>query len=123
MASTCYCVKHPGRCGELDDIDYCDICPADPFNPKTIKFTFEDSAYDSHAAWKDVIKATSTQIGGDHYRNNAIQPIDYIMGNGLDFCEGNVVKYVTRWKHKGGVEDLKKARQYLDFIIERENGK
>ena len=40
------------------------------------------------------------------------------MANELDFCEGNVVKYVTRWKFKNGVEDLKKARQYLDFLIE-----
>lgn len=120
MASTCYCVKRPGLCG---DPDYCSICPIDPDEPKTIKFTYEDSAYDSHAAWQKVIKATDTQIGGSHYKRNAIQPIDYIMANGLDFCEGNVVKYVSRWKHKGGIEDLKKARQYIDFIIEREQGK
>lgn len=58
------------------------------------------------------------QIGGDHYSGQGIQPIDYILANELDFCEGNVVKYVTRWKFKNGVEDLKKARQYLDFLIE-----
>jgi hypothetical protein len=58
------------------------------------------------------------QVGGDHYSGQGIQPIDYIMANELDFCEGNVVKYVTRWKFKNGVEDLKKARQYLDFLIE-----
>ena len=42
------------------------------------------------------------------------------MANGLDFCEGNVIKYVSRWKQKGGVADLHKARQYLDFIIKNE---
>lgn len=60
----------------------------------------------------------SYQIGGSHYSGQNIQPIDYIMSNELDFCEGNVVKYVTRWKFKNGVEDLKKARHYLDFLIE-----
>ena len=62
--------------------------------------------------------STSYQIGGDHYKGQNIQPIEYIMANELDFCEGNVVKYVTRWKFKNGIEDLKKARQYLDFLIE-----
>lgn len=67
--------------------------------------------------------STSYQIGGDHYKGRAIQPIDYILANELDFCEGNVVKYVTRWRFKNGVEDLKKARQYLDFMIEEEESK
>jgi hypothetical protein len=57
------------------------------------------------------------QIGGEHYKLQGIQPIDYIMANELDFCEGNVVKYVTRWRYKNGVQDLKKARHYLDFLI------
>jgi hypothetical protein len=57
------------------------------------------------------------QIGGNHYTTQEIQPIDYILANELDFCEGNVVKYVTRWRYKNGVQDLKKARHYLDFLI------
>jgi hypothetical protein len=60
------------------------------------------------------------QIGGEHYKGQGIQPIDYIMANELDFCEGNVVKYVTRWRYKNGVQDLKKARHYLDFLIAAE---
>lgn len=67
--------------------------------------------------------AESRQVGGTHYQSKAIQPIDYIMANSLDFCEGNVVKYVTRYRDKGGIEDLKKARHYLDFLIEREEKK
>jgi hypothetical protein len=62
--------------------------------------------------------ALDTQVGGDHYRKMGIQPIEYIFRNGLGFAEGNVVKYVTRWKDKGGVEDLRKARHYLDLLIE-----
>lgn len=57
------------------------------------------------------------QVGGDHYKKRAIQPIEYIMANNLGFCEGNVVKYVTRWKDKNGIEDLEKAKQYLQFLI------
>lgn len=61
--------------------------------------------------------ANTRQVAGDHYIQ-PIQPWDYIAANGLDFFEGNIVKYVTRWKKKGGVEDLQKARHYLDKLIE-----
>ena len=53
----------------------------------------------------------------------AIQPIEYITKNELDFLEGNVIKYVSRYQHKGGVNDLLKARTYIDFLIEREKGR
>jgi len=55
-----------------------------------------------------------------HYNQGNIEPIDYIVANKLTYCEGNVVKYISRWRHKGGVEDLKKAKQYIDFIIDKE---
>jgi hypothetical protein len=51
------------------------------------------------------------------------QPWDYIAANGLGFFEGNVVKYVTRWRSKGGLEDLYKARHYIDKLIELNEGK
>lgn len=57
------------------------------------------------------------QVGGDHYQGNAIQPIEYILANGLDFCQGNVIKLVTRFRVKGGIEDLEKAKHYIDFMI------
>ena len=59
------------------------------------------------------------QVGGTHYQHLAIEPIDYILANELDFCEGNVVKYVSRWKSKGGIQDLRKAAQNIEFLIER----
>jgi hypothetical protein len=65
------------------------------------------------------MSANDKQMGGSHYLK-AIQPWDYIAANGLDFFEGNIVKYVTRWRQKGGVEDLRKARHYLDKLIELE---
>lgn len=66
--------------------------------------------------------ALHQQVGGDHYRDLAMQPIEYIHRNGLGYVEGAVVKYVTRWRRKGGIEDLKKARHMLDLLIEMESG-
>ena len=57
------------------------------------------------------------QIGGSHYKDLEIPTIDYILGNQLGYAEGNVVKYVSRWRDKGGIEDLRKAKQYIDFLI------
>ena len=63
--------------------------------------------------------ALSVQVGGDHYRNLKIQPIEYILANGLGFCEGNVVKYITRYKHKGqAIEDLDKVIHYVELLKE-----
>ena len=62
--------------------------------------------------------ANDTQVNGTHYKNKAIQPWDFIAGNGMGYLEGNVVKYVSRWKEKNGLDDLRKARHYLDKLIE-----
>lgn len=67
--------------------------------------------------------ALESQVGGGHYKSKGIQPWEYITANSLGFFEGNVVKYVTRYKDKSGVEDLKKARHYLDYLIELEESK
>lgn len=67
------------------------------------------------------MNALETQVGGDHYKKKAIQPVEYIHANGLGFCEGNVIKYVTRWRDKNGVKDLEKARHYLDILIQLES--
>lgn len=66
------------------------------------------------------MNALEVQVGGNHYKDKAIQPVEYIHANGLGFCEGNIVKYVSRWKEKGGVADLEKARHYLDILIQLE---
>lgn len=63
-------------------------------------------------------QANDNQVGGTHYINKAIQPWDYIVINELGYLEGNIVKYVSRWKDKDGIEDLRKARHYLDKLIE-----
>ena len=63
----------------------------------------------------------STQIGGSHYKDLKIQPIEYIHANGIGFAEGCAIKYLTRWRAKGGVEDLRKARHFIDLLIEMES--
>ena len=64
--------------------------------------------------------ANKLQVGGTHYKNKTIQPWDYIAANELGYFEGNIVKYISRWKDKGGVDDLKKAQHYLTKLIENE---
>jgi hypothetical protein len=64
--------------------------------------------------------ALDHQEGGNHYKKLKIQPVEYIHANGLGFCEGSVVKYITRWRDKGGIHDLKKARHFIDLLIEME---
>lgn len=63
------------------------------------------------------------QVGGEHYKTMAIQPVEFILANGIHFVEGNVIKYVARWRKKNGVDDLKKARHFLDMLIEHEERK
>jgi hypothetical protein len=67
--------------------------------------------------------ALSVQEGGDHYKKLAIQPVEYIYLNGIPFMEGSIIKYVTRWRDKGGIADLKKARHFLDILIQFEEEK
>jgi hypothetical protein len=60
------------------------------------------------------------QVGGEHYKDMAIQPVEFIHANGIGYMEGNVIKYVTRWRKKNGLADLQKARHYIDLLIEME---
>jgi hypothetical protein len=64
--------------------------------------------------------AKKRQVGGSHYIDNAIQPIEYILANKLGFCEANIVKYITRHKHKhkDGIEDLDKVIHYAELLKE-----
>lgn len=64
----------------------------------------------------------STQVGGDHYAKYPIQPIEYIQANRLDFAQGNIVKLATRFRDKGGAEDLRKIKQYAEILLALEYG-
>jgi hypothetical protein len=69
----------------------------------------------------DVMKTPlQTQVGGQHYKDMAIQPLEYIHKNGIPFLEGNAIKYLSRWRKKGGIQDLEKARHMVDMLIQLE---
>jgi hypothetical protein len=69
------------------------------------------------------MSANDEQHGGIHYKGNAIQPWDYIAANNLGYFEGSAIKYLSRWKDKGGIEDLRKARHFVEKLIEIELAK
>ena len=77
--------------------------------------TFDDEFGDIEA-----FSAMYTQVGGDHYSKRAIQPIEFIAANDLNFMEGSIVKYIVRWRDKGGFQDLEKIKQYVDLLIKME---
>ncbi len=66
------------------------------------------------------MSALEKQVSGDHYKSLKIQPIEFIHANGIPFAEGSVIKYVTRWRDKGGLADLEKAKHFLEILIELE---
>lgn len=63
---------------------------------------------------------TGLQVGGLHYKKMPIQPVEFVHANGIPFIEGCVIKYVCRWRGKGGLEDLRKAKHFIDILIELE---
>ena len=116
MTSRIDVIGQNGNTGEhySNNIDYIYECTAE----------FTKEAWMNLSTLKEKMKNNplSTQVGGNHYTKMAIQPVEYILANGIGFCEGNVIKYVSRWKAKGGIEDLKKARHFIDMLIEHEEG-
>ena len=68
------------------------------------------------------IKASNRQVGGDHYRSS-MECWDYIISNNLGYLEGTAIKYLTRWRKKNGIEDLKKAIHFIEKLIEVEEKK
>ena len=74
-------------------------------------------------AEEQMIKASDKQIGGSHYKDFKIMPIEYITQNKLDFCEGNIVKYISRHEKKNGAEDIRKVIHYAELILEQKYGK
>lgn len=67
--------------------------------------------------------ALDVQIGGAHYKSMPIQPMEFSMANGMDACQHTIIKYVARFRAKGGIQDLEKARHVLDMLIEFEQKK
>lgn len=74
-------------------------------------------------AGESLLRANARQEGGGHYKQFQIEPWDAIIDWGLGYLDGNAVKYLSRWRHKNGIEDLKKARHYIDKLLEVEQAK
>ena len=88
---------------------------------EAIKETVKNKGFIKTDLKKQALKATLKQVGGNHYKDCKIQPIEYIVGNDLTFCEGNAIKYITRHRRKGeGAKDIEKAIHYLEMILETE---
>jgi len=62
----------------------------------------------------------ATQVGGGHYKDLKIQPVQYIHANNIPFIEGSCIKYLTRWRDKGGIQDLEKVKHFIDLLIQLE---
>ena len=67
------------------------------------------------------VSALDKQVSGNHYKDMPIQPAQYIHANAMGYFEGNVVKYVSRWRKKNGIADLEKAKHYIELLIEMES--
>lgn len=90
--------------------------PADPTRTDELEVKFRADTDDTPQS------ALDRQIGGGHYKQFAIQPVEFIHKNALPFIEGNCIKYLCRWRDKGGIADLEKVKHYVDLLIELENG-
>lgn len=66
------------------------------------------------------MSALENQIGGDHYKGAAIQHVEYAHANRLPYIEANIIKYIVRHDKKNGIEDLKKAKHYLEILMDLE---
>jgi hypothetical protein len=64
------------------------------------------------------MKSSKKQIGGNHYLKYKIQPVEFIIKNNIGFVEGNIIKYILRFKDKGGIADLEKAKHYIELLID-----
>lgn len=108
MSSTWYCEKHNVSLAAGYQCRHCDV----------------DRRLGTQAMEeKQEPKALDTQVGGGHYKDMAIQPMEYSMKNGLDACQHTAIKYISRFRDKGGIEDLRKAKHVIDMLIQFEEEK
>ena len=69
------------------------------------------------------MKPSEKQVGGNHYLKYKISPVEFIIKNNIGFVEGNIIKYILRFKEKGGVQDLEKAKHYIELLIDSSKSK
>lgn len=112
--------------GECNTCLYLPACVGETLRWKTPSVTHpnrEDSQRQLNDLAMTQVKAVyakDTQVGGTHYKDLPIQPVEYIHANAIGYFEGNVIKYVSRWRKKNGIADLEKAKHYIELLIELE---
>lgn len=110
MFNTC-CVRHPGRCADVR----CDECPYR--DPRVIVTNTPRPSESAEQTAARTAARGDKVVLPDHYARFKIEPITFICENKLDFFQGNIVKYVCRHDAKNGIEDLRKAKRYLEMYI------
>ena len=118
IGKTCYsCINH-GVLGQSN----CITCEPMHINWKPKQLDHDDTLITGmpRGDYNYLKSSLNKQEGGQHYKDKAIQPIVYIHANNLGFCEGNVVKYITRHKEKNGAEDIRKVIHYCELLLELE---
>lgn len=83
----------------------------------------EKIGYDIPMKASVVVSVLDKQVGGNHYKQFPIQPVEFINANNLSYMQGNVIKYVVRYPFKNGIADLEKAKHYIEMLIEFERNK
>lgn len=102
------------------NFDVCSSCGLDPFPTPHDE---QGKAIHSDEVHNKPKSANQIQHGGTHYKKCEIQPWDYIARNNIPYLEGSAIKYISRWRDKGGIEDLKKAIHFIEKVIELEQEK
>jgi hypothetical protein len=69
---------------------------------------------------KELLSSLDEQIGGGHYKDFKIQPVEFCHVNGIPYIESTAIKYLCRWRLKGGIQDLEKAKHFIEMLIEME---
>lgn len=81
-----------------------------------------DNTYEVTAICEAPKDALSEQVGGSHYKDMAIQPVEFCMRNNLNFCQSSAIKYICRYKNKNGAQDIDKAIHFLQILKQIEYG-
>lgn len=86
---------------------------------ETLRVLQEDgNPFDRYSNVPSTDSAFDKQVAGSHYKGMKIQPMEYALANNLGYCEATALKYISRWKLKGGIADLDKAIHFLELLKE-----
>ena len=110
-------------CTKINTYDITTLKPTDYFciSEERLELVEESEVdHETHVKAHIEAEASSKQIGGDHYSKLKIQPMQYSLANNLNYAQANSIKYITRYKDKNGIEDLKKAIHCIELLIEFE---